>query len=300
MTTRPDAIDRLSPAVRYQIANGLGWSGLRPVQALSTEAILDGAALKSVEEILGVFPVVALTLADRELIYGAPAIRRQEIDRLLCQLFPSYYPTLRQYAEALKSRNHLLGQPTDHKAERLAFEAQMSEHGAVMVRYRTRMVERLQEQLVKTFSLFAPGSEAPQIAYTPHTAAEDLPAAWQKNLPAERARGVTLAGPHRDHIEIHLNGQLAENFASEGQKFSIVLALKLAGLQLLEEKLKIAPVLIADDLLLELDAGRQEKFWTVVEKWQVFASGTSAPRPHAGTPWQVWHVKNGAFHTDNA
>ena len=43
MTTRPDAIDRLSPAVRYQIANGLGWSGLRPVQALSTEAILDGA-----------------------------------------------------------------------------------------------------------------------------------------------------------------------------------------------------------------------------------------------------------------
>ncbi|MFY0572915.1 DEAD/DEAH box helicase [Archangium lansingense] len=43
MTTRPDAIDRLSPAVRYQIANGLGWSGLRPVQALSTGAILDGA-----------------------------------------------------------------------------------------------------------------------------------------------------------------------------------------------------------------------------------------------------------------
>lgn len=43
MTTRPDAIDRLSPAVRYQIANGLGWSGLRPVQALSTDAILDGA-----------------------------------------------------------------------------------------------------------------------------------------------------------------------------------------------------------------------------------------------------------------
>ena len=41
--TRPDAIDRLSPAVRYQIANGLGWSGLRPVQALSTDAILDGA-----------------------------------------------------------------------------------------------------------------------------------------------------------------------------------------------------------------------------------------------------------------
>ena len=43
MTTRPDVIDRLSPAVRYQIANGLGWSGLRPVQTLSTEAILDGA-----------------------------------------------------------------------------------------------------------------------------------------------------------------------------------------------------------------------------------------------------------------
>jgi ATP-dependent Lhr-like helicase len=43
VTAHPDAIDRLSPAVRYQIANGLGWSGLRPVQALSTEAILDGA-----------------------------------------------------------------------------------------------------------------------------------------------------------------------------------------------------------------------------------------------------------------
>lgn len=262
------------------------------------KVLLDENPLKSVEEILGIFPVVTLTLADRELIYGGPAIRRSEIDRLLCQMHPPYYQVIKNYTAALKSRNLLLQEAHDNKAQRQAFEAQMAEHGAMMIRYRARMCQRLEAQMKKTFSFFCPIDEAPSLSYTPNTEPEELMQAWGKNLSAERARGATLYGPHRDAIDLLFNSQPAEEFASEGQKFSLVLALKLAGVQLLEEKLNIAPVLIADDLLLELDGQRQEKFWQVVGPWQVFASGTRLPDTDQA-PWQVWNVKNGAFSLAN-
>jgi len=257
--------------------------------------LLDGINVKSVEEILGIFPVVALTLADRELIYGGPAVRRMELDRILCQLHPYYYQTLKGYSDALKSRNRLLQAPRDDAAAREAFESQMATHASVIIKERARLTEQLQQELDKNFSLFAPLSETPQIFYTPHTPADLLGEKWKNNFEKERLRGLTLYGPHRDNVEILLNDQLAEEFASEGQKFSIVLALKLSGLKLLEKTLKIAPVIVADDLLLELDSQRQEKFWEIVKNWQVFASGTRPPQAGGTHAWQTWSVSNGTF-----
>ena len=89
-----------------------------------------------------------------------------------------------------------------------------------------------------------------------------------------------------------MNGMASELYASEGQKFSLVLALKLAGLQLLYEKLSIAPVLVCDDLLLELDPQRQQLFWASIENLQVFASGTVPPTSDF-SKWKIWRVEAG-------
>jgi recombinational DNA repair ATPase RecF len=71
------------------------------------------------------------------------------------------------------------------------------------------------------------------------------------------------------------------------------LALKIAGLRLLAEKLAVAPVLVCDDLLLELDGERQRKFWAGLGGYQVFASGTTPPV--GGRDWQLYTVSEGIF-----
>lgn len=256
-------------------------------------ALLDGKTLRSVEEILGVFPVVSLTLANRELIYGGPAARRSEIDHLLCQIHPPYYQTLDSYAEALKARNKLLSDGIDSPAQRAGFEAQMLKCAQVMIQARTKVVAKLQDQLVQVFHAFSPEGESPRLVYAPQTPIDGLEAAWKNNIADELRRGHTTFGPHRDHVDILFNGELAEEYASEGQKFSIVLGLKLSGMKLLEERLDTAPVLVADDLLLELDPQRQEKFWQSVQGWQVFASGTTPPLSPGS--WDIWRVEKGIF-----
>lgn len=256
-------------------------------------ALLDGKNIRSVEEVLGVFPVVSLTLADRELIYGGPAARRSEIDNLLCQIHPPYYQTLESYAEALKARNKLLSEGIDTPAERAGFEAQMLKCAQVMIQARTKVVAKLQDQLIQVFHTFSPNSESPSLVYAPQTPIDALEAAWKNHTAEELRRGHTLFGPHRDPVDILFNGELAEEYASEGQKFSIVLGLKLSGMKLLEERLNISPILVADDLLLELDPQRQEKFWAGVQSWQVFASGTTPPLSPQG--WDIWQVEKGIF-----
>jgi DNA replication and repair protein RecF len=245
-------------------------------------AILDGESVKSAEELLGLFPVAALTLADRGLLYGGQTVRREEFDHLISQIDVGYFRALEDYSKASKARNALLAllnkNNAPHEEEFDAFEAMMAVAAKRLVKSRVRALELLKPIFKETFAKFCPAEESPDIIYEPNSSAEELPELW-RNLrhTKDAALGYASHGPHRDHYNITFGGEAAELYASEGQKFSIVLALKLSGVKLLQEKIGVAPILIADDLLLELDAGRQEKFWESVGDLQVFASGTNKP-----------------------
>ena len=165
-----------------------------------------------------------------------------------------------------------------------------------IIKSRARAIELIRPAFAAAFAAFAPEGEAPDIIYCPNAPHEELQALWKSLREGkDAALGHTSRGPHRDNYAITLNGNLAELYASEGQKFSLVLALKLSGLNFLHEKLGIAPILVADDLLLELDAMRQERFWKSLGNLQVFASGTTPPRPSDDKPWNIWNAKQGTF-----
>jgi DNA replication and repair protein RecF len=118
-------------------------------------------------------------------------------------------------------------------------------------------------------------------------------------LEAGRARDAqfrtTLLGPHRDDFHFTVRGTEARNYASEGQQRSLVLALRLAQAAWFQEKSGVRPVLLADDVLGELDPARRRRFWSAIDpQSQVIATGTSRPEAGLGE-WQVFAVAGGEF-----
>ncbi|WP_342750649.1 hypothetical protein OH491_19870 [Termitidicoccus mucosus] len=109
---------------------------------------------------------------------------------------------------------------------------------------------------------------------------------------------ATLGGPHRDDCALTVAGRAAREFASEGQQRSLAIALRLAEAAFLRARTGVTPVLLADDVLGELDAGRRRRFWGALdEEHQVIATGTRAPdETGAGAmAWEFFGVRGGCF-----
>ena len=108
--------------------------------------------------------------------------------------------------------------------------------------------------------------------------------------------GMTQRGPQRDDLEFLLADRPAADVASEGQQRGLVLALRLAQVAYARARTGVRPVLLADDVLGELDPARRRRFWGALDpELQVIATGTALPEDHARGRWQVFAVANGTF-----
>jgi DNA replication and repair protein RecF len=271
-----------------EVALGLKLEGARLSLSLA------GKVVRKPAEVAARFPIVSLSLADRALIYGGPEARRDEIDAMIAQFDPTYLKTLSDFERALRSRNALLTESNSRDAQFEAFEETMEPLAVRMTKNRSRMVELLAPRIGDVLKEFAPATEELRLNYRPNCPLDALRKNWRElRHSKDAALGWTSCGPQRDEFELSLNTRPVGLYASEGQKFSVVLALKMAGLALVREKLAVAPVLVCDDLLLELDRGRQEKFWAGLGEVQVFASSTTPPALAQG--WQIFEVCDGAF-----
>ena len=106
--------------------------------------------------------------------------------------------------------------------------------------------------------------------------------------------GSTQRGPHRDDFHLSLSIGGAKEYASDGQQRGLCVALRIAQACLLKEALGLAPVLLADDVLGELDSHRQAGFWrTCPPEFQIIATGTELP--NSSEDWHVWEVAEGRF-----
>ena len=107
-------------------------------------------------------------------------------------------------------------------------------------------------------------------------------------------RGSTSIGPHRDDIDIFLNGQNIKNYASQGQQLSVVLSLKLAELEIIKNERKEKPVLLLDDVMSELDEKRRKKLVEIVKEHQVFITCTEIDQiPFLAPDTKIFQVKEG-------
>ncbi|ACB75732.1 DNA replication/repair protein RecF [Opitutus terrae] len=260
----------------------------------------DATRVTRLADHLGRFPTVVFSSQDLHLVRGAPALRRRWLDLTLASMDAGYLRALQTYSRALADRNALLKRGNAADAELDAFEQQLAPAAVALLATRTAALALLGAKLAVAYDRLCAGDAAEKVGlhYEPSF---DGPSteAWLARFESSRGRDAqfrtTLVGPHRDDFSFVVRGTAAKDFASEGQQRSLVLALRLAQAEWGHEKSGTRPVLLADDVLGELDPLRRRRFWASIDpESQILATGTSLPDAELGE-WQVFEVKSGEF-----
>ena len=249
---------------------------------------------------VGRYPTVVFSSHDLQLIRGAPALRRRWLDLTLAAMDTDYLIALQTYSRALAGRNSLLRKPGGER-ELTAFDRTLAPSGARIVALRAERVGELASETAAFYGRLCGGSEDVVLHYdSPLKGAsgEDLLRLLESGRARDLQVGTTLVGPHRDDLGFDVRGCDARDFASEGQQRSVTLALRLGQASWFRRRCGIRPVLLADDVLGELDPARRERFWAALDpESQVIATGTRPPDASLGE-WQVFAVAEGAFTPD--
>lgn len=232
---------------------------------------LNGVPKRSAAELIGVFCAVIFSPEHLSLVREGPAFRRNFIDSALCQIRPAYAALLSRYNHTLIQRNSLLKDIPRH-AELLdtlsIWDEKLAKYGAEVVRFRLDYLRQLEEPAKAVYAGICEEKEVLSLQY--RQSAENLEQALRETRREDLAAGHTGAGPHRDDLEIGIDGRSARAFGSQGQKRSAVLALKLAEAEVLRRRTGEKPVIFLDDVMSELDSGRQDYLLNHLEDCQVF------------------------------
>ena len=200
------------------------------------------------------------------LTLGSPEPRRHYLDRILEQMDITYSAALDAYTKALRSRNRLLKLERVDRRSVVAFDQILAESGTVIGQTRAALIEDLAPRAEQAFANVV-GAKLPlSVRYAPRVQpeAEEILQKLAASYDKDRARGFTAEGPHADDLELRLNGVVAKHHASQGQHRAMVLALKVAELNTLSERLGNVPILLLDDVSSELDRGRNRRLFELL------------------------------------
>lgn len=256
--------------------------------------LVDGEPVARLGDFIGRFPVVPLSSSDFQFLRGSPSERRRFLDITLSAIDPQYYDALRQYHRGIAERNRLL-KNVSSSAEFDAFEAEIAMHAVTISQKRIEGVGRLRAVLQSVYTGLADADEGPEITFQPNLEAEtasefvDILARSRKR---DEIMGATQKGPHRDDLSLALHVGGAKEYASDGQQRGLCVALRIAQASLFREALHVAPVLLVDDVLGELDPRRKAGFWRVCpDGLQIVATGTELPED--APEWSITRVAAG-------
>ncbi len=260
------------------------------------EVWCDQTRITRLADYLGKFPTVVFSSQDIQLVRGSPALRRRWLDLTLAAMDANYLRALQTFTRSLPERNALLKAGRTSPAELGAFEQTLAPAAAELIALRESGVQSLNTSLQAAYAGLCEGTESAAVTYEPDFA-EASAEALRTRLESGRARDAqfrtTLVGPHRDDLRFTVRDTAAKEFASEGQQRSVVLALRLAQASWFRDRSGVRPVLLADDVLGELDPARRRRFWAAVDhQSQIVATGTHLPDAELGT-WQVFDVVSG-------
>lgn len=268
----------------------------------SRKLLLDDKRPRSVATWHGAVQVVLFHPGDLQLSFGGADARRAFLDRILEQMEPTFRNHSSRYTKALRSRNRLLKQEGVDPRSIRAFDEILAVEGAAVGQARARLSEDLAPRAVRAFTEVA-GEELPlTVAYEPRVAPEAhairraLAAAWDK----DRARGFTADGPHADELSLAVRQVKARHHASQGQHRAIVLALKVAELDVLTDRVGRVPILLLDDVSSELDRRRNRRLFELLARLggQVFLTTTHPEFILLEQDRVDFHVAQGAITRD--
>lgn len=239
-------------------------------------AVLNGVNLPSAASLIGKFSAVIFSPSFMSVVKDGPAERRRFIDSAVCQLKPAYAKVLSEYNRLVQQRNVIL-RDVGLNAQLLDIldvtDEKMSVLGQTIINERKAYLDALTPIAADIYNGLSSGREQISFRYVKkedennekslyeilkHTRKEDI------------LNKVSSAGPHRDDIEILLNGVSARLFGSQGQQRSCALCVKLSEAQIIENVTGEKPVILLDDVMSELDVSRQDYILNHIKGRQVF------------------------------
>ncbi len=244
---------------------------------------LNDVPLKSTGELIGKFYAVIFSPDHLSLIKDGPVQRRRFTDTALCQLKPSYAQALAGYKRALIQRNSLLRDL--HLNSQLydmldTYDIQLSQYASKVIYDRIKYINILSDYSKDIYSGISEQKEEISVKYSmtgsfsEELKKEDIYNIQLDLLKKARKEDVlsktTTVGPHRDDIEILINGVSARSFGSQGQQRSCALALKLGESEIIKKVTGETPVALLDDVMSELDEKRQDYVLNHIRDRQVF------------------------------
>ena len=264
---------------REQTLRWVLFNGSRPRQIWR-----NGAKKKTTAEIAGVLPTVLFCPEDLMVLKTGAAQRRRLGDHALCALRPNYDAALTEYNRILDQKSHILKDHFENPAllDILPeYNTRLCQVGALLISYRARFYDSLGKAAAQYHSQFSGFAEEFTLDYkTVSTVSdpfasvakltEDLQDHLQRHYRAEIESGQCLTGPHKDDFTVSLSGIDLKAYGSQGQTRTAAISLKLAQRELMGREWGEEPVLLLDDVLSELDPGRQDFVLNQIVSGQVF------------------------------
>ena len=234
---------------------------------------------------IGILPAVMIAPDDIELITGKSENRRKYIDTVLSQVDAGYLQQLIVYNKVLLQRNSLLKNWESDRNNSMAvleiLDEQLIVPGNIIYKKRKEFLEQLIPLVQKFYHMIADDAEIISLQYSSKLNEYSFEDLLKQNLQKDILLQRSNAGIHKDDIVFELNGQVFRNIASQGQRKSLLFALKLAEFELLKLHKGFAPLLLLDDVFEKLDSKRMQQLlqWVCREnEGQVFITDTHKER----------------------
>ena len=272
--------------------------------------LINGVKQKTASSLSGKLTAVLFCPDDLSMIRSGSAVRRRVLDQCLCQMRPRYADALTEYGRIYDQKSRILKDWREKPSILDALDEyndRMAEYGAILIYYRARLAETLSERASAIHRDFSGGAEELSLRYeTVRTVADPLSMKPEEirgallehqasHRRAELESGSCLSGAHKDDLTIEINGRTAKSFASQGQTRTAALSVKMAEREILAADTGESPVLLLDDVLSELDAGRQDFVLNRVGGGQVFITCCEDDRISQKTGGLIFRISDGAI-----
>ncbi len=296
-----DIACRLQSGGREQSIRAVLYGGRRRRQLF-----IGGVKQRTAEHLPGVLTTVLFCPEDLMILKSGASARRRFLDDAISQLRPNYERALREYSRLLDHKSRILKDhfETPSALETLPeFNERLAQTGALIIAYRARYLQKLNETSARFHAEFSGGREALTLSYqTVSTVADPLAPAreiaerlrehMRSHFAAELASAACLTGPHRDDFDAALSGRSIRAFGSQGQTRTAAVSLKLAERAIVFDDTGEEPVLLLDDVLSELDAGRRDFILNRIRTGQVLI--TSCGEGELPKDGEVLHIAHGS------
>ena len=263
---------------------------------------VNGKTVQRIGELMGHLTCVMFSPEDLELVKGAPQDRRNFLDMLLSQGQAAYFYAIQSYQSILRQRNALLKEIARGRMDTRSLDVwdeQLAKASAPIVSHRREAAQAISALAAGHYDHIA-GRAGERFHLQYHGAlmdsmapAEDLLALLAASREDDLRRLSTAHGPHRDDLKLLLEGQEMRAYASQGQARTAALAMRLAQIDVLTRAHGETPLLLLDDVLSELDEGRQARLLARLDRMQTLLTCTELNGIKHISPSAVLRVSDG-------